>query len=294
MVLEEAAIAVWGPNGFIGRSFVSHIKEIGFKVDTYSPKTHGLKQCLSQYRSQLSSNRITATVYCIGTINGSLKKLHYLNIEILKNIIDTISLINTKHRLIFISSVSALEKLGNYGKSKAKAEDILINSSLSEWIILRPSLIFGPHDTKNIGILIKWFKNSFIVPIPWHNSIKLQPLFVSDLCKIIGILVKKRNLGKKLFTIAGPEQISFINIAKTIKKETFSKALIIPIPLKLIQFFLNFLCTLWPTVPLPVQQFRFLCNHPVWNSSEVMDLCKFQLMDFNSALKSMLEATESS
>ncbi len=150
-----------------------------------------------------------------------------------KNNIDMMSFLLSKvknnrlKKLVFVSTYLAGIDGSDYGASKKFAEDILIRSN-QDYIILRPSVVYGQHDTNNISALHNLIKKSPVIPL-FNSKASVQPVFVDDLVKVLLMCIDKK-IRNGIYYVAGSEMIDFkllINKLCSIEKK---KRLIIPIP----------------------------------------------------------------
>ena len=132
----------------------------------------------------------------------------YFNINVLgtENLLAACKKNNVK-RFIFVSSVAASEKGGDYGVSKLQGEDRVKSSSLN-WVILRPSEIYGPNMKEGIGKLISWIQNFPLIPVIGDGSYFLSPVYVDDIVNAIVETVKNKSAIKKTLNLCGPESIT--------------------------------------------------------------------------------------
>ncbi|MBN1793378.1 MAG: NAD-dependent epimerase/dehydratase family protein [Candidatus Omnitrophica bacterium] len=111
-------------------------------------------------------------------------------------------------RFLFVSTASVLSAhLGAYEKSKLEAEELVRSSTIS-FLILRPSLIYGAGDTKNIGMLIRAIKTFPYIPVVGDGTSIMQPLYVDDLTALIRELCQLPVWPRRAYTLAGRERIS--------------------------------------------------------------------------------------
>ncbi|TSD02222.1 MAG: NAD-dependent epimerase/dehydratase [Parcubacteria group bacterium Athens0714_24] len=205
------------------------------------------------------SPKIDVVIHLASVINKRNKNIYNeVNIRGTKNIIEFCKE-NNAGRFIFLSSIKVLSSLNDpYAVSKREAEKIVTGSGLP-YIILRPSMIYGPGDKKNLGFLLKIAKFTPLMPL---LNFRLQPIFVDDIIKII---VACFNLHPgQVFNIVGPETISFENLLKTIKSLRY-KFFIISMP-----SFFSFIIKLFsflPFSPLTPWQVKSLF------SDEIFDGC---------------------
>jgi nucleoside-diphosphate-sugar epimerase len=115
---------------------------------------------------------------------------------------------NNVGRFIFISSAAASAEAGAYGVSKLESEELVGDSGL-EWIILRPSEVYGPQMKERIGALISWVRNLKIIPVIGDGSYCMSPVYVDDVVDAIAQVVMKPDLINQRLNLCGPEIISF-------------------------------------------------------------------------------------
>jgi len=155
------------------------------------------------------------------------------------------------------------------------------------WTILRPSLVYGLGDKKNIGTLIKFIKLSPITPV-FKENICLQPLHVKDL--VSTILKLTSGIGKnKIYTLAGPNLEKYSEIVIKIIKATKSRTVIIPISLKTFQLLIKVASKLIYFYRFPVQQISGLSNHPPWDISLAQKELEFNPLKFDDGIAEVIK-----
>lgn len=135
------------------------------------------------------------------------------------------------------SSVVKSIKEDNYSKSKKLQEELMIDSKLPG-CILRPTLMFGWFDPKHLGWLSRFMKKTPVFPIPGDGQYLRQPLYVRDFCKAL-IWCSVNKPIRKIYNLTGAEEISYIDIIKTIKTIKNYKTIILKIPLSVFRFLLK-------------------------------------------------------
>jgi len=201
------AILITGGKGFIGSRTIALLKEKGYEVVFFEGDIANRSQVL---RSE-PREKIEAVIHLAGAINkkdaGIFRRA---NIEGTENIVDFFKK-NKVKRLIFLSSLKVLSGSNNpYVNSKKEAEKIIVNSGIP-YVILRPSMVYGPGDKKNIGFLLKLAK---ILPIMPGLKFRMQLLFVDDLAKII---MESLSLPpNQIINIAG-RTVSYVDLLKAVR-----------------------------------------------------------------------------
>ncbi len=130
-----------------------------------------------------------------------------VNLEGTQNLIKACRKNNVK-RLVFISSAAASPDAGAYGLSKLQSEDLICSSGL-EWMILRPSEVYGPQMKEGIGTLISWVKKLKVIPVIGDGSYCLSPVHIDDVVDAMAQVVSKPDLINQKLNLCGPEMIPF-------------------------------------------------------------------------------------
>jgi nucleoside-diphosphate-sugar epimerase len=172
---------------------------------------------LNRPESYLKNLEGTSTILHAGGITHSnIPSLYYkVNYEATRKLIEVSKNKNVR-RFIYISSFSAGEKSGDYGRSKFLAEKYL-EDNFPNWLIIRPSEIFGLKKNEGIEQLIrKGFLSSFhLCPIGMPQ--KLKPIYVNDVSTYIYSLLINEAIREKKIDLIGKEEYSIKEILKLIE-----------------------------------------------------------------------------
>lgn len=119
-------------------------------------------------------------------------------------------------RLIHISALGAdprREQLpSGYLRSKADGERKIVESGLTDFTILRPSVVFGPGDSF-MNLFAKLQRFFPVMPLA-RGGAQLQPIFVGDLVSaIVNVLDNPRAVGQA-YEVTGPEIFTLRELVK--------------------------------------------------------------------------------
>jgi nucleoside-diphosphate-sugar epimerase len=268
-------ILITGSHGFIGSRLNILLKENGYDIIPFDADISSRAQVFNLQ----AAKEIDVVIHLASVINKkNAETFKKVNIEGTKNIVDFCKK-NKVKRLIFLSSLKALSALHNpYIDSKKEAEKIIIDSGLP-YIILRPSMVYGPGDKKNIGFLIKLAKNLPLMP---GLKFRMQLLFIDDLVKIItGSLSLPPN---QIINIAGRTE-SYMDLLKALRGMGL-KFSIINWP----KFFAIILkmASLLGLLSLPAWQVDSLMANEIFDESNWQKLFNLEETSFEDGLKKTL------
>lgn len=250
-------ILITGGTGFIGSHLISFLKKEGYEVILFTGDISKEKD-IQNFKT---ASKVEAIIHLAAAVNNKDKNVFWkVNAEGTKNIVDLGRRLQVV-RLIFLSSIRVLSNSSDpYIDSKKDAEQVVINSGLP-YIILRPSMVYGPGDKKNIGFLLKCAK---IMPVMPVFNFRMQPLFVEDLARAIEAPLHYS--ANTILNIVGPEILSFKEILQIIRKQSKKNFLLVNYP-RFFNWLLRALACL-PFFPLPCWQVKTLLADEIYQGDD--------------------------
>jgi len=186
---------------------------------------------------------------------------------------------NNVKKFIYISSRVACKQGGEYAQSKLFAEEN-VQKYKNNWIILQLAEVYGSGGKEAISRLINLIKKSYFIPIIGNGRYLLCPVFIDDVVNVIINSVKYGNIYKKKYVIAGPKEISYINIIDCLVSILKLKRLKIYIPLFIVKFLAYISYILNINFIVRDQIPRLLCKKSINIEAAKIDLnfnpCKFE------------------
>lgn len=166
---------------------------------------------------------------------------------------------NNVRRLIFVSSSAASEEGGDYAVSKLRSEELVRESGL-EWVILRPSEVYGPNMDEGIGKLVTCVKIFPIIPIIGNGSYFLSPVHVDDVIQAMVEILENDSIKKETLNLCGPEKMTMNELIDRLALIQNLKRKIVFLPLWLVRVGIGFLEFLKPGFAFSDQIPRLLCD----------------------------------
>jgi nucleoside-diphosphate-sugar epimerase len=289
-------VVVTGANGFVGRSVLSHFLALEVPVLPWSRSPFSHDEVLYQGRGEITAQSLEALykeenfgyiVHCAARIQGTPGTLKDANERLVDEIVKFLENHSDVY-FIFISSVSAIEKLGPYGQSKRNCELLVENSNVKKWTILRPSLVYGKGDNKNVADLIRVSRLLPIVPIPGGRNVKLQPLYIEDMNYVLLRLIKESSYYGRHFIISGPKQEYLWDMVGEIQNALGKKKLRVSFPIAILKHGINLIQTIIPFLNLPKQQVNTLHDHQPWSNFEIEKEIGFVGTPFSEGIRKTL------
>jgi NADH dehydrogenase len=215
--MENQRILLIGGGGYLGSALAGQLALNNFEV------TVMLRRAISGYQCQyfigdlldkdclLESVRNFDVVINLASVVRTIHKKRYRqNAQGLKNLIEAMSKNNLKRLIYFSSQNVNLSDKGPYAASKEACEKILINSDL-DYMIIRPSLIYGLDKQNDFYRLISLIHRWHLAPMIGTGANKIQPVFIGDVAEAV-VRSLKNFKTKQIIEIVGRETLSMNQI----------------------------------------------------------------------------------
>ncbi len=268
-------VLLTGATGFIGKQLVNDLKanNIDFKCllrRTFINEALAKKLSLNVIYGALEDiTALSAATYQIDIVIHLAAMLHtsdktdlkIANVDGTNNLLKACKQNNVK-KFIFISSYLAMPQFSDYyGVTKKQGEELVKSSGL-EYVILRPTMVYGRNDYY-LSMISSIIKKHKLVPLPNFN---LQPVHVSDVSKAI-ISSLNQEIKNKEYFLAGQDMIDFNTFANMIASHLSLERKTVAVPF-------------WMAKPALFFYQRFNDSLSV---SQLNDLKKFSSIDISAA-----------
>ena len=191
-------------------------------------------------------------------------------------------------RALFISSARKYSKLYTEQAHQIAECEKSIEQSDIDYIILRPTMIFGDPRERNITALIRYIKRYHIIPLPNRGMARVQPLLVDDLIDLIMNLLKQDEMGNRSYDIAGENSLTTYEMFSLISSEIATKSFLIRLPEWLTRNMVGIFSAL-PVSQRHVRQFLAFIEDRTVNISPAIEDLGFTPHDFATALNLYLQ-----
>jgi nucleoside-diphosphate-sugar epimerase len=149
--------------------------------------------------------------------------------------------VKPKH-IIFTGSQSIFTKLQTQGaKIKKDADDYVQQNFSYPWTIIRPTMIFGHSNDKNVSKLTKTLNKVPIMPLIGNGNALIQPVYIEDIVTAFEIALSNERFFNKAFNIASAYPVSNKNLFEMIAVKLKKKIFFISLSPKLISLIIKFL-----------------------------------------------------
>jgi len=242
-------IAVSGGEGFVGSELVRTLSAGGEVISIGSGQSIKVTGNVLEIGFKHQSlpavlGRATTYVHAAGRIKGTRPELEAHNVRNISRYLKVLPK-NLRH-VIHLSSVNVfLHEKDEYGCTKMLGENLWRNSLFANRLtVLRPSLIYGPGDKKNIYRLIRLVQRFPILPVPVAG--RIRPVFLQDVVDLVIAIIQQEPCMGKTYIVSGKEESDFQEMVHIIANHLNKQVICFPIP----EFFLSNICRMADLVRL--------------------------------------------
>lgn len=120
-------------------------------------------------------------------------------------------------RIVYFSGAgTSPERQEPWFQAKVIAERAVRESGM-EWVILRPSWVYGPED-RSLNRFVAFVKYLPVVPVVGDGTNRAQPVLVSDVAKVAASAVFTQEAAGGTFDVGGPEELTMDEILERLQR----------------------------------------------------------------------------
>ncbi|WP_408008268.1 NAD-dependent epimerase/dehydratase family protein [Pseudalkalibacillus sp. A8] len=225
-------ILLTGATGFLGEFVLEELVKRGHEVTCFVRKTSNLDKI-----KRLNVKYVYGELDDYMSICTALKgKEALINIASLgfghaPNIVNACEEMGVK-RSVFVSTTGIFTKLNPDSKGVRLEAEKLIKESGLDYTIIRPTMIYGTPDDRNMWRLVKYLKRLPVLPILGSGTYLQQPVYVKDLANVIVNAYEKNVSIKKAYNVSGAKPLTYNEVVNITGKALGKKVIRIHIPIQ--------------------------------------------------------------
>jgi NADH dehydrogenase len=263
-------VAIVGATGFVGRHVVRHLESRGHRIRAVSRRGRRLPEWGSTVTAHPAD--VVSGEGLDEALRGAEAVVHLAAIprESRGRSFDAVNVNGTARtlaaaraagvrRVVHLSVLGAAEDPRlRYLHSKWRGEELVRSSGL-EWVILRPSLLFGEGDGffNLVKLTLTWWSPG-VVAIPGDGSARFQPLSVDDLALAVERSLVDGERAGVTYEIGGPEYLTYRQIVERVMAVTGKRRVKLNLPIPLISALTAVTDRLLPIFPVSHDQISSL------------------------------------
>jgi uncharacterized protein YbjT (DUF2867 family) len=261
---------VVGATGFVGRHLVERLTATGHRVRAVSRKGRrlaGWTDAVVPLAADVETGQglgaaLTGAdgivhLVAIPRETGG-RRFEDVNVDGVRRVVEAAQAAGVR-RLVHLSVLGVADDPRlRYLHSKWRGEQIVRESGL-EWVVLRPSLLFGEGDGffNLVKVTLKWWSPG-IVAIPGDGRARFQPLSVEDLAVAVERSLVEPERAGSVLELGGPEHITYREIVDRVMAATGMRRLKLGLPIPLLSTLTTVTDRFLPVFPVSHDQISSL------------------------------------
>jgi nucleoside-diphosphate-sugar epimerase len=222
-------LLITGITGLTGRFMISALREAGYSdCICCLIREHSDISWVTDNNVEFVKGDVTEVQSLIRAFEGVKGVIHLVNIRSAPEIIEACKVTGI-NRVVIVTTTGIFSKYQQYSDEYKKLESMILDCGL-DYTIIRPTMIYGNHQDKNIHKLVKIVNKYPIVPVIGKGYGLMQPIYAKDLAGVIAAAYIKPVSIKKTYNVAGKEPIRLIEIMKLISMELGKRRIFVTIP----------------------------------------------------------------
>lgn len=192
-------------------------------------------------------------------------------------------------RAIFISTTALFTHLSNNSKLIRLGAEKCIKASRLNWTILRPTMIYGAPDDRNMIRLLKFIDRSPVIPIFGHGNYLQQPVYVGDIAKAVVAALFNEGAIRREFNVSGKYPNTYNEIIDLTAKALGRKIMKIHVPLKPSIYIFKLYEKLYAKPVLRTEQIMRLNEDKSFDYSEARSVFEYNPLPFEKGIAREIE-----
>jgi NADH dehydrogenase len=296
-------ILVCGGTGFLGSAIVKELlrrgedvavlgrdeakiqKELGTSI---TPRVGDVRDSASLNAAMLGIDVVINAVQFPGSPIENRRKgwtFEEIDLKGTRNQVDAAKTAGVR-RFVYISGVGAAKDADQHWfRYKWEAEQYLQKSGL-EWVIVRPTWVFGPGDV-SLNRFLGFADKLPFVPFFGDGKQDMQPVFIDDVGRVAADAALKTEAANQLFELGGPEVLSMNDVVKTALEIKGKKRPLLHQPVAIGKL-IGMLVSILPSPPLSANAIDFITQPATADNTNVKRVLDPQLTALRDGLATYL------
>jgi NADH dehydrogenase len=235
--MDRARVAVTGAFGYTGRALAERLLDAGHEVVTLTRRSGAgdplAKRVTVRPIEGVDGTALAESLAGVDTLFNTYWLRFPRERETFEGIVARSAMLLEAarvagvRRIVHVSVVNAsLDAETPYVRAKAALEAVVRSSGL-EWVIVRPTLLYGPGDIL-INNLAWALRRLPIYGMPGLGRYTVQPIHVDDLARICHAAMDGD--AGRVIDAAGPETLAYRDLVDRIRTAVGSRSIVVPMP----------------------------------------------------------------
>lgn len=199
-------ILLTGATGYLGRFLLPRLMEKGWPVRCLLRPTSD-QSALAPWKVEICLGDLDHPAQVRPTLAGVRRILHLAHIRYTPALVAGVE--NTLEHLVLVSSRRRFSQVPSPSVEEViQGEATALRSGLP-WTLLRPTMIYGPGDDRNLSRLAAHLRKHRWIPIFGSGRALQQPVHVEDVVEALLAALQRPGAIHRVYNLAGPEPLTY-------------------------------------------------------------------------------------
>ena len=196
---------------------------------------------------------------------------------------------NEIERIVLMSSLWRFSSVSSAAVDEVIESEAVVEASDRPWVLLRPSMIYGPGNDRNISRLRNHLRRWRWVPIFGRGYTVHQPVYVEDVVDATITAADKPDIEHRSYAIAGGEMLTYRHLLQTLGHSIGVSPLIFPLPVQPLAFILGVLSDWGFRLPVDSEQIMRLQEDKQYDIADARRDLGFNPSNFEDGIRRMAD-----
>ncbi len=157
-------------------------------------------------------------------------------------------------RAVFVSTTAIFTQLNAGSKIVRVAAEQAVRGSRLDWVIVRPTMIFGSSRDRNMCRLVRFLRRSPVLPVFGPGLCLMQPVYVEDLADALVAALITPSAGRREYNVSGRDALPYNEIVHRTARAMGRRVKLLHLPFRPVVRILEFLERRKCRLPLKAEQ----------------------------------------
>lgn len=134
-------------------------------------------------------------------------------------------------RSVFVSTTAIFTGMEPASKAVRREAEAVIRGSALDWTIIRPTMIYGTREDRNMARLLRLVRRSPVVLLPGGGGCLQQPVHVDDVAHAVVAALGTSAAVGQAYDVAGADALSLRQIVEGASAAVQRRPRLVPVPL---------------------------------------------------------------
>ncbi|MGB1891367.1 MAG: NAD-dependent epimerase/dehydratase family protein [Candidatus Latescibacterota bacterium] len=188
-------------------------------------------------------------------------------------------------RVVLMSSLWRFSRVQSAAVDEVVESEHAVEGSDKPWVLLRPSMIYGPGNDRNISRLRTHLRRWRWIPIFGSGHVVHQPVYVEDVVRATIAAVDQPDIEHRSYALAGGEELTYRDLLHALGDSIGVSPLIVPLPARSLAYIIGVLREWGVRLPVDSEQIMRLQEDKRYDIADARRDLGFNPSNFRKGLK---------